>query len=251
MDKKIRVKLISKIDKRYWLKQFPSHIPVWGKCEFIFDIDEKEYDWVVVYDDLPRLKDERFSKRVEELTCAKDHSLLITTEPPNIKFYGKSYVEQFGYVLSSHEDFALEHPEKIFSQPALIWFYGFGYDNTTKNYDDILKNEYKKEDLISTVCSSKQQKHTLHNQRYKFTNELKKLLPELEIFGHGVRDLRDKSDILDGFKYHIAIENYSGKHHWTEKLSDPFLGLCLPFYFGATNVEEYFPEKSFIKIDIY
>lgn len=248
---KIKVKVISKISAKYWLKQFPSQNPVWGSCEFIFDINEKEYDWVVVYDDLPKVENERFSKRTEKLTCEKDHSLLITTEPPSIKSYGKAYVEQFGYVLASHEDWALKHQEKIFSQPGLIWFYGYGYDGTTKSYDDILKNEYIKTKEISTVCSSKQQKHTLHNLRYKFTWELKKLIPKLDIYGHGVKSLRDKSDVLDSYKYHIAIENYSGKNHWTEKLSDPFLGLCLPFYYGATNADEYFPKESFIEIDIF
>ena len=250
-ESKIRVKVISKIATKYWFKQFPNQIPVWGNCEFIFDIDEKNYDWVVVYDDLPVVKNERFSKRTEKLTCNPSHTILVTTEPPSIKSYGKAYVEQFGYILTSHEDWALKHPEKIFSQPALIWFYGLGYDGTTKTYDDILKNSYEKTDLISTVCSSKQQKHTLHNLRFEFTNKLKDLIPELDIFGHGVKNLRDKSDVLDGYKYHIAIENYSGKNHWTEKLSDPFLGLCLPFYFGATNVEDYFPKESFIYIDLF
>ena len=251
---KIRVKIISSINEKWWLKQFPSQIPTWGECEFVFDINEKNYDWVVVYDDLPRIKDERFSKRTEKLTCRKDHSLLVTTEPPSIKSYGKIYVEQFGYVLTSHEDWALKHNEKIFSQPALIWFYGLGWhDKAVKKYDNMWRgvDKHIKTEEISTVCSSKQQKHTLHNLRYKFTCELKKLIPELDIYGHGVKVINDKADALDNYKYHIAIENYSGKNHWTEKLSDPFLGLCLPFYYGATNVEDYFPKESFIEIDIY
>ncbi|MDR0468205.1 MAG: hypothetical protein LBG67_05070 [Campylobacteraceae bacterium] len=249
---KIRVKVISKLDEACWIRQFPSQIPIWGDCKFIFDTNEENYDWVVVYDDLSRIKDERFSKRTEKLTCRKDHSLLVTTEPPSIKSYGKSYVEQFGYVLTSHEDWALKHPETIFSQPALMWFYGFGWhDGIARKYDDILKDKHIKTEEISTVCSSKQQKHTLHNLRYKFTCELKKLIPEIDMYGHGVKEISDKADALDNYKYHIAIENYSGKNHWTEKLSDPFLGLCLPFYYGATNVEDYFPKDSFIEIDIY
>jgi hypothetical protein len=39
--------------------------------------------------------------------------------------------------------------------------------------------------------------------------------------------------------------------YFTEKLVDSFLGLALPFYFGCTNAEDYFPQESFIPIDIF
>jgi hypothetical protein len=60
----------------------------------------------------------------------------------------------------------------------------------------------------------------------------------------------DKANALHDYRYHIAIENHRGPHHWTEKLADPFLGLALPFYYGCTNAVDYFPEQSFIAIDI-
>jgi hypothetical protein len=60
----------------------------------------------------------------------------------------------------------------------------------------------------------------------------------------------DKAESLDDYQYHVSIENYRGDHHWTEKLSDAFLGVTLPFYFGCPNAADYFPEQSFIPIDI-
>ena len=75
-------------------------------------------------------------------------------------------------------------------------------------------------------------------------------MPELEVYGHGVRSMDDKSEALNDFCYHIAIENHLATHHWTEKLSDAFLGLCLPFYSGCPNVADYFPEESVIAIDL-
>jgi hypothetical protein len=60
----------------------------------------------------------------------------------------------------------------------------------------------------------------------------------------------DKAEALRDFRYHIAIENHQGPHHWTEKLSDCYLGCCLPFYFGSPNAGDYFPKDSFIPIDI-
>ena len=62
--------------------------------------------------------------------------------------------------------------------------------------------------------------------------------------------LDDKADCLRDYRYHIAIENFIGEHHWTEKLADPFLGLALPFYAGCPNASAYFPAQSFIPIDI-
>jgi hypothetical protein len=72
----------------------------------------------------------------------------------------------------------------------------------------------------------------------------------MDVFGHGVMPVADKADALDPYRYHIAIENHVCLHHWTEKLSDAFLGMCLPFYYGCPNANDYFPEESFIQIDI-
>ena len=48
----------------------------------------------------------------------------------------------------------------------------------------------------------------------------------------------------------MAIENFIGPHHWTEKLADAFLGLALPFYCGCPNATDYFPAESFIPVDL-
>lgn len=246
----IKVKFLAKVPKRKLMRQFPGNSLCWGNCTFSFDPDLQEYDWLVVYDDLPPLQGERFSVREERLACPRRNTLLVTTEPSTIKVYGNRYTAQFGQVLTSQEDFALPHENRIFSQPALNWFYGIGKDYEIP-YDNLAAMQPNKSKTISTVCSSKQQKHTLHNRRYQFTQELKELIPELDIFGHGVRDMDDKAVALDDYRYHIAIENFIGAHHWTEKLSDAFLGFTLPFYCGCTNVEDYFPKESFIYIDVF
>ena len=132
----------------------------------------------------------------------------------------------------------------------MFWFYGVN-QNESLSYDQIANNlPLNKTSTISTVTSSKCQKHTLHAKRYDFIQKLQQRLPELERFGKGIREVDDKASALDPYKYHIAIENHICDHWWTEKLSDPFLGLCLPFYHGAPNASEYFPPESFISIDI-
>ena len=246
---KIRVKLIGNYRSHVWMRQFPGRRPVWDDCQFLLDPAEKHYDWLIVYNDLPR------ELREENLSCRRENTLLVTTEPHTIKSYGRSFTKQFGHVLTSQPEWALQHPGRIYSQPALQWFYGLGFygqrDDVPLSFDQMIENPplVKTKD-IATVCSMKQQRHTLHNRRYAFTQKLKEIIPDLDIFGHGVKPMDDKAEALDDYRYHVAIENFRGLHHWTEKLSDPFLGLALPFYYGCTNVFEYFPEESLITIDI-
>ena len=246
----IRVKVIGKMASRIMRRQLPDNNTVWGNCIFDFDPNAKRYDWLVVYDDLPPVQGERFSLRIETLACPRAHTLLVTSEPASVKIYGNAYTSQFGHVLTSQPAQTLPHPNRIYSQAGLLWFYGFGKTHELR-YDTLAAMRPQKTKTISTVCSDKTQKHTLHHRRYHFTQVLKAKLPELDVFGHGVRDMDDKAIALDDYRYHIAIENYSGRHHWTEKLSDAFLGFTLPFYYGCSNLEDYFPPESFIEIDIF
>jgi len=247
----IRVKFLSKLDSNIWLRQFPGKTPQWDNCTFNFDPDCREYDWLVVYEDLPRKNTERFPVNEEVLSCPRENTLFLTMEPSTIKTYGRHYTAQYEYVITSQEEWALPHRNRIQLPPNLPWFYGLN-SKEMFTYDMIAAVENPdKSKLISTICSAKKQKNTVHYQRYHFTHELKKLLPELEIFGRGVREIDDKAESLDEYKYHIVIENFIGKNHFSEKLSDAFLGYTLPFYYGCPNADDYFMPESFINIDIY
>lgn len=248
MSATLRLKFLSRKDASVWKNQLPKGKALLNDCEFIFDPDTTSYDWLVVYDDLPRPSDPINHSGTETLHCAPENTILVTSEPSTIKYYHKAYTHQFGWVLTSQEPWALRHSGRIYSQPALRWFYG---GDQTKDLDEhTAAFPREKEAVCSTVCSSKQQKHTLHSQRYEFTHALAAKLPELDLFGRGIRAISDKSESLDRYRYHIAIENFIGPHHWTEKLADTFLGGCLPFYAGCTNLSDYFPEQSYIPIDI-
>jgi len=237
-------------DPGIWIRQFPGKEPVWGACRFVFDPLERTYDWLVVFDDLPRKPGQKKYSAQEELACPPEHTLFITREPSSVTAYGSVFLNQFNYVLTGQEDWAIHHPGKIHSQPALNWFYGLGKDHML-DFDQLTANPPEnKTQTLSTVCSTKAQKHTQHGRRVKFIEKLQKALPELERFGKGVQAIDDKAEALDRFKYHIAIENHICDHWWTEKLSDAFLGLTLPFYCGAPNTADYFPAESFIPIDI-
>lgn len=247
---KIRVKVMATIPQAVLRHQLPGDIPEWGKCHFSFDPEDTNYDWLVVYDDLPARHGEARKNRHEELACPASHTLLTTSEPSSIKHFGNTYVSQFGCVITSQEAWALPHPDRIFSQAGLHWFYGLGRQHIMPFDDMIAHPPMNKTHNLSMVFSPKQMRHTLHHQRFNFMRELMRLMPEMHVYGRGARPLDDKAEALDAYRYHVAIENYIGPHHWTEKLSDAFLGLTLPFYAGCTNAADYFPEESFIAIDI-
>ena len=245
----IRIKFVYKnsftSDIKMWTKMFINHYPIINNCHFIFDPNDKHYDWLVVYNSIPQ-KESKNSKI--EVHCPRTNTLIITTEPSSITSYEKVYLNQFAYVLTGQENWAISHKGKIYEQPALRWFY-----NANKELDlnDVINNIPKnKNKIISTVCSNKSQIFTLHQKRLSFIKELKKRLPELNHFGKGINPIKDKSEALNKFKYHIAIENHVANHWWTEKIADAFLGHTLPFYHGAPNINDYFPKNSLIKINI-
>ena len=234
-----------------WLRQFPKREPLWGRCRFTFNPDADAYDWLVVYHDLPVTRGDEKELTVERLACPRNNTLHVTHEPSTITTYGDAYQRQYGHVLTSQEPGCVRHPNAIYSHPGFPWYYGRSFSGQPwKDYDELASMPPPaKPKLFSTVCSSKVQKHTVHKMRYEFTQRLKEVIPELDIFGHGVCPIDDKAEALDEYKYHLVFENHFSPHHWTEKLSDSFLGYSIPVYAGSPNAEDYFPEDSFVPIN--
>lgn len=232
-----------------FLRQFPGSFPQWGNCIFDFDVDCRDYDWLVVYHDLPR--DDTFFTE-EKLNCPKERTMLVTGEPSTITVFGTDYFRQFGWILTFQEPWAVRHPHPIFHHPGLIWHYGLPFEGKKFiTWDELaITPPQEKTHLLSTVCSQRTGNVTLHSTRVEFTRRLKLEIPELDIYGHGVNPMDDKSEVLAPYQFHIAVENHVYDHHLTEKLPDAFLGYSLPFYHGAPNAADYFPKESFIPIDI-
>ncbi len=246
----IRVKFLSRFNAEQWLHQLPHGQPRWGRCEFVFDRDASDYDWLVAYDDVPPSGSESGRLGSEQLACPPENTLLVTTEPSSIKTYGNDFTRQFGAVLTSQEAWALPHPARIWSQPALHWFYGVGGRQPVPFDHMVAHPPTDKHADLSMVFSPKRMRHTLHWARHEFMRHLMENLPDLVVFGRGATPLDDKAQALDGFRYHVAVENHIGPHHWTEKLADAFLGATLPFYSGCPDAADYFPPESFIPIDL-
>ncbi len=240
-EKLIRVKVIRKPFKDA-LNQ--SQNLRWGNCLFSIDPAMTEYDWVMVYDEIPRSGPENIADEIVPLRCPEDQTVLITVEPPSIKIYSRAYTRQFGTVLTTHSPIDLPHRNHTLGRGCLEWLY-------IKPIEAILnQTEFSKTKTLSTICSAKQQTHTKHKMRYELTKYLSERMPELEWFGHGIKEIDNKVVAMDDYKYHLCVENHLEPHHWTEKLSDAFLAMTLPFYAGDPLATECFPAESFIPIPL-
>lgn len=215
-----------------------------GDMQFTYDIYCRDYDWLLVYDDFSKEKIADMPWEVEELACPREQTILVTQEPPTIKLYPDCYTRQFGYVLTTQDATYLPHPNYRVGRGCLMWFAGYDMEEA------LAEPNYPKTKLISTVCSNKMMKHTQHFSRFKLTQYLSAHMPELDWYGRGMKALKNKTDALSPYKYHIAVENYIHRHHWTEKIADPLLGMCLTFYAGDPALQEILPEGSFVPIPI-
>lgn len=216
----------------------------WDDCVFIQDAECTDYDWAVVYDDMPRWDAGTIKHETEKLRCPPERTIFVTAEPPSIKIYPTPFTRQFGYVLTTHHKHFLPHRNHRIGHGCLHWIAGYTMEEVLSMPD------YPKTKLLSTVCSAKQQKHTQHYRRYLLTKYISEHLPEMDWYGRGVKELNFKYDALNDYKYHIAVENYLNDYHWTDKISDPILGLCLTFYAGDPKLGDYLPPESFIPIPL-
>ena len=107
----------------------------------------------------------------------------------------------------------------------------------------------QKTKVVSCIASGLKQLEG-HRLRLSFIEMLKKEFNNIDFFGKDGNYLQEKMDGLLPYRYSIAIENATIPFYFTEKINDCFLSWTVPIYHGCMNIGKFFPEKSFIKIDI-
>ena len=111
----------------------------------------------------------------------------------------------------------------------------------------------QKKEMLSIVASTLT-KFPGHKIRFQFIIGLLKEFPKLEshTFGKGrQRELQNKIDGLRDYRYSIAIENSRIPSYITEKYYDCIIAGCVPVYYGAPNIDDYFPANSYISLPIH
>ena len=227
-------------------KQTSGFSSCWGDCQFFINQDIDECDAWVVCENIPLPQ--------EATNCPPSNIILITGEPRPIWHYEKKFVKQFSRIITSQRE--IKGPGVVYSIQGHGWYVGLDYKNPNdlgwaKGYDELVgMDEVPKTKLLSVITSDKQ--YTVgHIQRYKFALKLKEVFgDQVDLFGRGINDFNDKWDVLAPYKYSIAIENCATNDYVSEKLTDCFLSHTFPFYYGAPNVDHYYPKESYDVIDI-
>ncbi len=70
-------------------------------------------------------------------------------------------------------------------------------------------------------------------------------------YDFGIKELDYKKNTIDPYLFSTAIEDSQHENYWTEKIANVFLGHTLQIYHGCVYIENYFPTKSLVNINIY
>ncbi|MCG8568559.1 MAG: glycosyltransferase family 10 [Spirochaetes bacterium] len=245
----IKVKVSTSFPNWPLIRQTPGRSGIWHDHQFFINQRVDNCDYWVVFGGL---------SQTEYTHCPQNNLIFITSEPPEIKKYNSGFLKQFQTVISTSEHL-INHPGITSYQQALPWMIGRKYNFThkrwesqySKDYDELTQDiKFEKKKLLSVIISDKS-KTTLHKKRIDFVQKLKKHLDiPVDVYGRGFFEIADKWDAIADYQYHLVIENSNIKDYWTEKLADAFLCEAYPFYYGCTNIFDYFAKDTLSLIDI-
>jgi len=139
-------------------------------------------------------------------------------------------------------DLILTHDKtvlKTFSQ-ARYYLAGGTY---FKNEDTLIQSPKKKR--ISLVLSRNKDTEG-HLLRPKVL-ELFAEKYEIDIFGTGYNPFEDRKLPYAEYSYSIVIENVKSEVFFTEKVIDPLLMKCVPIYWGAEKIGNYFDNSGILE----
>jgi len=166
----------------------------------------------------------------------------------------RKYLSQFDHIYTNQ---ALGWANSLFALPFLPWminaFHGpsiLTSHHRDRNFLAHVELPPKKKKL-SVVCSSKTitKGHVLRNKFLEFLSE--HLGDHLEWYGSGTRFVAEKWDAIAPFQFHLVLENQSSYGMVSEKLYDAFLGQSYPIYWGAPDVDRYFPRQSLTTLNLF
>jgi hypothetical protein len=231
---RLLVRIVSDWDSSSLLSQTPGGAGVWDGIRFT-TASVRECDYLVMLN----------NRKLERVIafCQPKNVWAIMQEPyiPGL----------YDWLVEGHEPFARVYthrppsgaPKYIPSHPALPWLVGLSYDELTAA-------EIPRKTAGVSWIASRLTLLPVHRLREALRRALERpAAPPVDLFGRGIRPIPRKWDALAPYRYSLAIENSSGPDLWTEKVADCFLSWTVPLYYGCTNLERYFPEESFIRVN--
>jgi hypothetical protein len=228
------VRIVSDWDCSRLLTQTPDSAGMWDGLQFT-TAPVHECDYLVMLN----------NRKLDPVTahCPPENVWAVMQEPYITGLYD--------WLIEGHEPYARVYthdapsgaPKYVPSQPAMPWEVGL-------TYDELIAAEVPHKTAGVSWIASNLTFLPGHRLRTALRHALQTpQAPPVDLFGRGIRWLPRKWDALAPYRYSLAIENSSGPHLWTEKIADCFLSWTVPLYYGCTNLENYFPEESFIRVD--
>ena len=230
----MKVGIYYEYDHLDYINQTPNRSGEWDNIKFIINELDHSFDVFIILNQ---------NTKPIQVECGSE-VWAILQEPP---------IKSFPWMFDDHSKFnrvfgPIENKKKkktryYNTHGALPW-------HVNKNYNDLvnLSIPYKKKNL--SLITSNKSIFSGHIDRMKFLQKLQKSDVKFDLYGIGFNYIGHKFDALYPYKYSLVIENYAGENYWTEKIADCFLSWTMPIYYGCTNITEYFPSESLIKIDI-
>lgn len=231
----ILVRIVKNWDWPDLMRQTPDQKGVWDGIQFTVAPIE-DCDFLVILNNSMETD--------TRARCPKENIWAIMQEP-YMKGHSDWMVEKHKFFSKVFTHYIPVNDKKyIPSHPAIPW-------HVNKTFDELIsaKVPVKSKKLSAIVGDAMDVPG--HIKRRKFLQYIQndKSL-ELDLYGKKINFIEDKWDGLAPYKYSLTMENTSGPDYWTEKIADCFLSWTVPIYYGCTNLEDYFPKKSFIRIDI-
>ena len=186
------------------------------------------------------------------------HVIIINTHMPNISHIPKENVigisaEPVQFLGLTHEfiDYAKKYIGKYYIGDKFNLPHPFiehnSYIGHIRKYDFIPE----KINCMSIMISEKIFAPG-HKYRHEIVSRILSSNLPIDIYGKGccfynINDSRlkgefnDEKVMFETYQFHIAIENFTSNHYFSEKIGSPLLVGTNPIYLGCLNIDKYFP----------
>lgn len=229
------VRIIKNWDWPDLMRQTPHNQGIWDDIQFTLSSGE-ECDYAVMLNN---------NMNCESTIKCPPENVWALMQEPYVKGFTDWMVEGHKHFFKVYTNYKPSDNSKyVVSHPAVPWYINRSFDQLSE-----LSIPSKPKTISWIVGNARNLPgHFKRLSLLKFIQDKSSL--DIDLFGRAVRVIDDKWDGLADYKYSLAIENSSSPDYWTEKLADCFLTWTMPFYYGCTNLEKYFPEESFIRLNI-
>jgi len=197
---------------------------------------------------LSNLTDIDFSLFVEDIPTSQEELSsinIITLHEPNEYFGKHDWVIQNKHLFNV----ILTWNDKVLNNCENAIFLPFGH---TWFKPDQYEKEHKKEFKISHLRGNllKSYGHQIRWEILDRKDEIKVPTKFFDVYGdrHNIERARiDKEEVFGDAQFGVAIENFSHRGWFSEKILDCFLLKTIPIYWGCSNIGDFFNTDGIIR----